>query len=57
MEQLGVLLSSDDTLRGLTDYVYPKPPEIIDEYIEGAPTIKAAIIPIILEYTTTSALL
>ncbi len=57
LEQLGVLLSSDDTLRGLTDYVYPKPPEIIDEYIKGAPTIKVAIIPIILEYTTTSALL
>lgn len=57
LEQIGVLLSSDVTLRGITDYVYPKSPEIIDEYIEGAPTMKAAIIPIILEYSTTNALL
>ena len=56
LERLGVLLSSDVTLRGLTDYVYPKPPEIIDEYIEGAPTIKAAVIPVVLEYSTTNAL-
>lgn len=55
--QIGVLLSSDVTLHGLTDYVYPKPPEIIDEYIEGAPTMKAAVIPVVLEYSTTNALL
>lgn len=54
--QIGVLLSSDVTLRGLTDYVYPKPPEILEEFIEGAPTMKAAVIPIILEYSTTNVL-
>ena len=57
LEQIGMLLSSDVTLYGLTDYVYPKPPEIIDEYIEGAPTMKAAVIPVVLEYSTTNALL
>lgn len=57
LEQIGVLLSSDVTLHGLIDYVYPKPPEIIDEYIEGAPTMKAAVIPVVLEYSTTNALL
>ena len=57
LEQIGVLLSSDVTLYGLTDYVYPKPPEIIDEYIEGASTMKAAAIPVVLEYSTTNALL
>lgn len=57
LEQIGVLLSSDMTLHGLTDYIYPKPPEIIDEYIEGAPTMKAAVIPVVLEYSTTNALL
>lgn len=56
-EQIGVLLSSDVTLRGLTDYVYPKPPEIIDEFIDGAATIKAAVIPVVLEYSSTNALL
>ncbi len=57
LEQIGVLLSSDVTLHGLTDYVYPKPPEIIDEYIEGVPSMKAAVIPVVLEYSTTNALL
>ena len=31
-------------------------PEIIEEYIEGAPTMKAAVIPVVLEYSTTNAL-
>ena len=55
--KVGTLLCCEDKLNGLTDYIYPKQPEILEEYIEGAPNIKAAIIPIILEYTTTSALL
>lgn len=57
LEQMGVLLSSDVNLHGLTDYIYPKPPEIIDEYIDGAATIKAAIISVVLEYSSTNALL
>lgn len=57
LEKIGMLLSSDVTLQGLTDYVYPKPLEIIDEYIEGAPTMKAAVIPVVLEYSTTNTLL
>lgn len=56
LEQIGGLLSSDVTLRGLTDYVYPKPPEILEEYIEGAPTMKAAVIPVVIEYSTTNPL-
>lgn len=55
--QIGVLLSSDVTLHGLTDYVYPKPPEILEEYIEGAPTMKAAVIPVVIEYSTTNPLI
>ena len=57
LEHIGILLSSDVTLCGLTDYVYPKPPEIIDEFIDGAATIKAAVIPVVLEYSSTNALL
>lgn len=57
LEQIGVLLSSDMTLRGLTDYVYPKSPEILDEHIEGAPTMKAAVILVVLEYSTTNPLI
>ena len=56
LEKIGELLSSDVNLTGLTDFVYPKPPEIIEDYIEGAPLIKAAIIPVVLQYSMTSAL-
>lgn len=56
LEKIGELLSSDINLTGLTDFVYPKPPEIIEEYIEGAPLIKAAVIPVVLQYSTTNAL-
>lgn len=57
LEQIGVLLSSDVALCGLADYVFPKPPEILEEFIEGAPTMKAAVIPVVLEYSTPNALL
>ena len=56
LEKIGELLSSDVNLTGLTDFIYPKPPEIIDEYIEGAPLIKAAVIPVVLQYSTINAL-
>ena len=56
LEKIAELLSSDVSLSGLTDFVYPKPPEIIEQYIEGAPTMKAAVIPVVLEYSTTNAL-
>ena len=56
LEQIGGLLQSDTTLGGLVDYCYPKTPEIMEELIEGAPTIKAAIIPVLLEYASTTSL-
>ena len=56
LEKIGELISSDKTLSGLTDFIYPKPPEIIEDYIEGAPLIKAAIIPVVLQYSTISPL-
>ncbi len=56
LEKIGELLSSDVNLTGLTDFIYPKPPEIIEDYIEGAPLIKAAVIPVVLQYSTINAL-
>ena len=56
MGQIGTLLKADTTLSGTVDYVYPKAPEFLEEVIEGAPTMKAAIIPIILEYASETAL-
>ena len=56
LEKIGELISSDKTLSGLTDFIYPKPPEIIEEYIDGATLIKAAVIPVVLQYSTINPL-
>lgn len=55
--QIGTLLNSDTTLSGAVDYCYPKAPEFLEEVIEGAPTMKAAIISIVLEYASATALI
>ncbi len=54
--QIGTLLKNDTTLSGAVDYCFPKAPEFLEEVIEGAPTMKAAIIPIVLEYASETAL-
>ena len=53
---VGAALSADATLGGKVDIVRPGSPELQQETIEGAPTIKAAIIPVFLEYTTLNPL-
>lgn len=50
--QVGAVLSADRTLRGLCDWVEPDAPEPVDLAIEGAASLKAAIIPITLHYST-----
>lgn len=57
LENVAKALSQSGALECLVDCVYPKSPEIIEEFIEGAPDIKAAVVPIVLEYTTTNSLL
>lgn len=49
---LGDVLSADVTLSGAVDYMSISSPEFLTETVEGAPAIKAAVVPIILEYTT-----
>ena len=44
------------TLDGVIDYLHIGTPEFLSETAEGAPPIKAAMVPIILEYATTSPL-
>ncbi len=56
VEQVGTVLKADTNLSGAVDYVYPKAPEFLEEVIEGALTMKAAIIPIVLEYASETAL-
>ncbi len=56
---LGILaqaLDGQTDLGGLVDYLHIQTPEFLSETVEGAPTIKAAVVPIILEYSTTNPL-
>jgi len=54
--QVGAVLSADRTLRGLCDWVEPDAPEPVDLAIEGAASLKAAIITITLHYSTADPL-
>lgn len=53
---LAQALDGQTSLGGLVDYLHIETPEFLSETVEGAPTIKAAVVPIILEYTTTNPL-
>ncbi len=56
LERIGYLITVDPTLSGQIDYMHAEPPEFIEQPIEGGITIKAAIIPIILEYVSKTSL-
>ena len=53
---IGVTLEADRTLGGLCDWVEPEAPASVDLPIEGAPALKAAVIIVVLHYTTTGPL-
>jgi hypothetical protein len=53
---VGTALSADRTLGGLCDWVEAEAPRSVDLAIEGAATLKAAVIPIVLHYATADAL-
>ncbi len=56
---LGILaqvLDGQTSLGGLVDYLHIETPEFLSETVEGAPTIKAAVVPVILEYSTSNPL-
>lgn len=57
LEAVGRIISVDVTLSGLIDYMRAEPPEFIEQPVDGGLTIKGAIVPIVLEYTTINALL
>ena len=56
LEAVGHLLAVDTTLSGLIDHMHAEPPEFIEQPVEGGLTIKAAIVPVILEYISDSNL-
>jgi hypothetical protein len=49
-------LEADRTLGGLCDWVEPEAPASVDLPIEGAAALKAAVITVVLHYTTTGPL-
>lgn len=53
---IGAALEADRTLGGLCDWVEPEAPASVDLPIEGAAALKAAVITVVLHYTTTDPL-
>jgi hypothetical protein len=53
---VGAVLSSDRTLGGLCDWIEAEAPRPVDLPVEGAASLKAAVIPIVLHYSTADPL-
>ena len=53
---IGAALEADRTLGGLCDWVEPEAPASVDLPVEGAASLKAAVITVVLHYTTTGPL-
>ena len=53
---IGAALAADRTLGGLCDWVEAEAPRQVDLPIEGAASLKAAVIPVVLHYTTADPL-
>ena len=53
---IGAAISADRTLGGRCDWVEAEAPRPVDLPIEGAASLKAAVIPIILHYSTADPL-
>ena len=54
---IGAVLATDRTLGGLCDWVEAEAPEPVDLPIEGAASLKAAVITIVLHYATQDPLI
>jgi hypothetical protein len=53
---IGTALAANRTLGGLCDWVEPEAPASVDLPIEGAAALKAAVIIVVLHYTTADPL-
>jgi len=54
--QIGAVISADRTLGGLCDWVEAEAPRPVDLPVEGAAALKAAVIPVVLHYSTADPL-
>jgi hypothetical protein len=52
----GAAIAADRTLGGLCDWVEAEAPRPVDLAVEGAASLKAAVIPVILHYSTADPL-
>ena len=53
---IGAAIEADPTLGGLCDWVESEAPASVDLPVEGAAALKAAVITVVLHYTTTGPL-
>ena len=53
---IGTALAADRTLGGLCDWVEAEAPQPVDLPVEGASSLKAAVIPVVLHYSTADQL-
>ncbi len=53
---IGVALAADRTLGGLCDWIEAEAPRTVDLPVEGAANLKAAVIPVLLHYSTADPL-
>ena len=53
---IGAALAADRTLDGLCDWIEAEAPRSVDLPVEGAATLKAAVIPVVLHYSTSDPL-
>ncbi|WP_296643868.1 acyl-CoA transferase [Roseinatronobacter sp.] len=53
---IGAALEADRTLSGLCDWIEAEAPASVDLPVEGAAALKAAVITVVLHYTTTGPL-
>ena len=53
---IGAVIAADRTLGGRCDWIEPEAPHPVDLPVEGAASLKAAIIPVVLHYSTADPL-
>jgi len=53
---IGAAIAADRTLGGLCDWVEAEAPRLVDLPVEDAASLKAAVIPVILHYSTADPL-
>ena len=53
---IGAVIATDRTLSGLCDWVEAEAPQPVDLPVEGGASLKAAVVPVVLHYSTADPL-